>query len=257
MVLGLAALIVAAALVLFPSLISQYQPPAGGDEAQPKDQTASAQTASAQAGRDAVNGAGSAGSPVNLAWPAGRPLRIFFTGDSLTAGEFSTTEDTSFRRLVTAGLGKHGPVEAVGTYKSGDRLQDVASGFEIPGDADLAVIELGTNDLAANTDNELFTRQYKDYVNRVVAASPGTRLLCLGVWAPAAAAETAALDGAITAGCQAHGGQFVSLKELFDEAANRGPAGAPVWMGTRDTFHPNDAGHAAIAGAVLQRIASS
>lgn len=147
-------------------------------------------------------------------------------------------------------------MEEVGTYKSGYRLQDIASGFAIPRGAALAVIELGTNDLVTNTDTAVFARRYKEYLNRVAAASPDAKLLCLGVWGPAAG-RAAALDAAITAGCDAHGGEFVSLKELFDTAANRGPAGASVWLGTRDTFHPNDAGHAAIADAVLKRIASS
>lgn len=69
---------------------------------------------------------------MKLTWPEGRALRVFFSGDSLTAGEFSTTEDTSFRRLVTSRLGQRSPVEEVGTYKSGYRLQDIASGFAIP-----------------------------------------------------------------------------------------------------------------------------
>lgn len=103
----------------------------------------------------------------------------------------------------------------------------------------------------------MFARRYKEYLNRVAGAPPDAKFLCLGVWAPAAAGRAAALDAAIAAGCEAHGGQFVSLKELFDTAANRGPACAPVWLGTRDSFDPNDAGHAAIADAVLKRIASS
>jgi len=256
MVVALAALLVATALIAVLSL-SRQSPPPTADDAAAQDQKPQEQTAPAQAGPGTANAAEPGVDQLQLTWPQGRPLRVFFSGDSLTAGEFSTTEDTSFRRLVTAQVRQRGPVEEVGTYKSGYRLQEIASGFAIPQGAGLAVVELGTNDLAANTDNALFARQYKDYLNRVVAASPDAKLLCLGVWAPAAAGRTTALDAAITAGCQAHGGQFISLKELFDAPANRGPAGAPVWLGTRDTFHPNDAGHAAIADAVLQRIASS
>jgi lysophospholipase L1-like esterase len=253
---ALAALLLASVLIAVLSLNRQSEPSTAGGGPTPQGQKFQEQTGSAQAGQDAANAAEPGANQLKLSWPQGGPLRVFFSGDSLTAGEFSTTEDTSFRRLVTARLGQRGPVEEVGTYKSGHRLQDIASGFAIPQGAGLAIVELGTNDLAANTDNALFTRQYKEYLNRVVAASPDAKLLCLGVWAPAAASRTTALDAAITAGCQAHGGQFVSLKELFDAPNNRGPAGAPVWLGTRDTFHPNDAGHAAIADAVLQRIAS-
>ncbi|UKA70264.1 SGNH/GDSL hydrolase family protein [Arthrobacter sp. FW306-06-A] len=252
MVAGLAVLMVAAATVVFLSLNRVDRDPAAGNEAQPQEQTAST-----PAGPDAAIAAAPDAGQVKLTWPQEHPLRLFFSGDSLTAGEFSTTEDTSFRRLVTAGLGKRGAVEEVGTYKSGYRLQDVASGFAIPRGAGLAVVELGTNDLVTNTDTAVFARQYKEYLNRVAAASPDAKLLCLGVWAPAAAGRTAALDAAITAGCHAHGGQFISLKELFGTPANRGPAGDPVWLGSRDSFHPNDAGHAAIADAVLQRIAPS
>ncbi len=43
---------------------------------------------------------------------------------------------------------------------------------------------------------------------------------------------------------------YVSLEQLSDDATMSGPAGSPAFLGAADAFHPNDAGHAAIASVV-------
>lgn len=55
----------------------------------------------------------------------------------------------------------------------------------------------------------------------------------------------------IRSACEVEGGKFVRLNDLFETAANRGPAGKPAFGGTSDAFHPNDKGYAAIASRLL------
>src|SRR6185437_10509740 len=48
---------------------------------------------------------------VRLAFPKDRPLKVFYAGDSLGAGFYSSVQAKAYRPLITAELGKSGPVE--------------------------------------------------------------------------------------------------------------------------------------------------
>ena len=53
------------------------------------------------------------------------------------------------------------------------------------------------------------------------------------------------------------GGHFADIAPLYANEAYHGPLGRPTWVGPGDWFHPNDAGHAAIAAVVLRALAIS
>jgi lysophospholipase L1-like esterase len=44
------------------------------------------------------------------------------------------------------------------------------------------------------------------------------------------------------------------ISPLYTQPGTRGPAGRPTFLGPGDDFHPNSAGHAAIAEAIDARL---
>jgi hypothetical protein len=61
-------------------------------------------------------------------------------------------------------------------------------------------------------------------------------------------------DGIIQRLASSYGAIYVSLESLSDTPGLSGPAGLPTFLGFSDAFHPNDAGHAAIATSVEDAI---
>ncbi|WP_035771094.1 SGNH/GDSL hydrolase family protein [Arthrobacter sp. Br18] len=183
------------------------------------------------------------------------PSAVLLTGDSITEGWHATTEGSSFRGLVEEWLTEGGAESVFGTYQAGYTVQEVAEGFEIPRGMDLAVVELGTNDIGRNNAVDGFGVQYAAYLEDLEEASPGVRLVCLGVWHPASD-KTSAFDAVIESECTTRGGVFHRLSGLFGDAGLRGPEGVPTWVGDSDVFHPNDAGHERIAELVKQLVSA-
>lgn len=174
--------------------------------------------------------------------------RVLVTGDSLAAGFFASTEAQGFSPLVTGALGRVTPTTVSRAHQT---LSTVAGVTEVPPDLDLAVIELGTNDVGIPTPLADFEAQYGDLLARIRASSPDAALVCLGTWTH----DGAAYDEVIARSCAANAGRYVSLAGLFAVAELHGPAGRDTFVGTGDEFHPNDAGHRAIADAVLAVLA--
>ncbi|WZH35156.1 MAG: SGNH/GDSL hydrolase family protein [Microbacterium enclense] len=184
-------------------------------------------------------------TPTLLAVPrdANGSARALITGDSLAAGFFATSEDRGFSALLANALG---PVELTAVSRAHQTLTTVAGVTDVPPDLDLAVIELGTNDVGIPTPLADFDAQYADLVARIRASSPDAALICTGTWT----ADGAAYDEVIARVCAASGGRYVSLAGLFATPELRGPDGRDTFVGAGDDFHPNDAGHRAIADAV-------
>ncbi|WP_307387579.1 SGNH/GDSL hydrolase family protein [Microbacterium testaceum] len=173
---------------------------------------------------------------------------MLVTGDSLAAGFFASTEAQGFSSLVTGALGRVTPTTVSRAHQT---LSTVAGVTEVPPDLDLAVIELGTNDVGIPTPLADFEAQYGDLLGRIRTSSPDAALVCLGTWTH----DGAAYDEVIARSCAANAGRYVSLAGLFAVAELHGPAGRDTFVGTGDEFHPNDAGHRAIADAVLAVLA--
>ena len=80
--------------------------------------------------------------------------------------------------------------------------------------------------------------------------SPNAAVVCAGTWS----AQGIAFDAIIQQDCAAIRGHYVPLSGLYGVAANRAPEGALTFYGTADGVAPNDAGHRAIANALLKAI---
>lgn len=174
-------------------------------------------------------------------------VRMLVAGDSLAAGFFATTKDRGFIRLVADGIGS---VDVTGAAQAQQTLSTVAAVTDVPADVGVAVVELGTNDVGVPTPLADFEQQYASLLDRIRSTSPRAGLLCLGTWT----ADGAAYDEVIARTCAARGGIYVSLAGSFTNAEFHGPTGRETFAGAGDEFHPNDAGHRAIADAVLSAL---
>lgn len=178
------------------------------------------------------------------------PLRVLFVGDSLTYGAFASDEAHSYRHLVEASLAAHSKIETTFVGGSGKTSVDVIAAVGAQ-PYDFVILEIGTND-ATNLPEDAFPGNYENLVAKVRQASPDAALMCLGSWQTAWRVSQTNPD--ILKSCEAHGGVFRTLGDLWLNEANRGPDKRQTAFGVGDNFHPNDSGHAAIAERILTAI---
>ena len=203
-------------------------------------------------GQPAVKTPGMASSEVlgAQAAPADQALRgktYVALGDSISAGRFATTADQVFPALVARQLGMNLNLMAKSGARAAWALPLLASIDQAH--PALVTIELGTNDVGFNTPAADFAAQYDAIVNAV--SLPGTRVLCIGSWLP-----STVVDSVIEETCERHGGTYISLAGFYGDNSLHAQDGAPVYLGRADWFHPGNAGHAAIAQAVLAGLGS-
>lgn len=194
-----------------------------------------------------------AGPTPLFAIPEGRALTVLFAGDSLTQGSYASSDEGMFRSLVAAELLSVAEVAPTVTGQSGQTAGEAATEVAAPAAADISVIEYGTNDVVRSTV-ERFAVDYPTYLDRVQAASPGGMMLCLGAWG--APDQVADFDQIIKSECEARDGVFLRTTDLFINESNRAMTGdvLPSGFVVPDNFHPNDAGHAAIADRITDAL---
>ena len=165
--------------------------------------------------------------------------RLVVVGDSLAAGRIADSPDEAFPQLVAKATNAEPQVLGI----PGATTAQLAA-QPVPGPGDVVVVEAGTNDVINRTTRAQFAADYRALLAKVTAASPGAKLVCLSVWIPQDAGLPAAssYDATIRRECQ--DGTVVNVSSLADDPALR--AG--------DGFHPNSAGHAAIAKAIEAKL---
>ena len=180
--------------------------------------------------------------------------RVLFAGDSISVGRDAHLLPESFRAITSRHLKAAGTESITTIAKSGAKLNYIAHSKSLPKDLDLAIIELGTNDAGGKTPTDTFRKEYQNYLKRIRSVSPSVHFVCLGVWYRPETQIAQDLDTVIQQTCEANSGTFVSLSDLYSNAKNRGPRGMQTWKGKSDLFHPNTAGHLAIANRLLQEL---
>ena len=188
--------------------------------------------------------------------PGVGPSRVLFVGASVTRGYYSTNARDAYPaeldRLLIAG---RRPMRATIVAQPGARVAEAAA-WPLPLGQNIVVVHLVTNDFRRSTPLSAYRASYDRLLERLRWGSPRARLLCLGDWGPAVALNEADVpavdyDAVVNAACQARGGMFVPLSQVYADSRNRGPAGRPTPFGRSDRFHPNDSGQLAIAQTAL------
>lgn len=185
---------------------------------------------------------------VHVRVDAGDTFRVAVIGDSLDAGLYATERRLGFHPLLVQAWRAGGPVEDTPLNSLGGTTENALGNTDLPGGQHLVIVELGTNDVA-RTDHTTFRRDYQLLVDRLMDASPGAGLLCVGPWRPRDSARR--FEVIIKDICEGQGGAFRSIADLSENRDFKGPADIPTEFGPSDTFHPNDRGHRAIADRLL------
>jgi acyl-CoA thioesterase-1 len=182
--------------------------------------------------------------------------RVMFIGDSLLGGLYASQESKTWSVLVVSSLeSETGIIDVVPAPRKDlpRGTPTTTSSFDLsqmPRDLGLAVVELGTNDAGQDVDLDLFVKQYSLILDQIRSTSPNSYLVCLSTWRP-----SAAYDAAIEAACTTRPrASYADIGVLFDASGTRGPSGRDTPFGISDDFHPNDAGHRAIADTVLKSL---
>lgn len=182
--------------------------------------------------------------------------RIMFIGDSLLGGFYASAESASWSAHVIDTLRPEvGDVDVLPAPRKDlpPGTPTSTSSFNvarIPADLGLAVVELGTNDAGADVPVDVFAKQYSAILDQIRNTSPNSYVLCLSPWPPSTAYTTI-----IVSECtERPRTSYVDISKFYNARGMRGPAGIETPNGTSDNFHPNDAGHRAIADAVLQAL---
>jgi acyl-CoA thioesterase-1 len=206
-----------------------------------------------------LNGCGST-CRVLAATSTPAPTHILFVGDSLTVGFAATTAAQSYAEIVVATL--HG-VRINDSAQYGISALGVAQNFAItlpPSGSDDIVVELGTNDGESPAD---FSTAYGQLLADLRQLNPTAHFVCVSPWQDPTSGNQSVNWASIQSACRQQHGSAVDIYPFFLNNSFHGPSGATTFLtGTRgfpdvrDSFHPNDAGHAAIAQAVLAALAS-
>lgn len=183
---------------------------------------------------------------------------LAFVGDSLTAGYFASDTPYGYPVLTAQASGMSywvGAQYGVTAVYTAATMQASPKTKAVPGDALYVVVELGTNDVVASGETLTdFETAYGYILSRVHRDAPQALVVCLSTWRdPTAGAIRSgyAYNNAIASRCSDAGGTYVFIGDLFLDGALHGPAGVVTAFGVSDWFHPNNAGHAAIANRVI------
>jgi lysophospholipase L1-like esterase len=183
------------------------------------------------------------------AQPADGGKRLVVVGDSLAFGRFADTQEDAFPQKLAAALhARLDVLAAPGVTTAQLGAQDV------PGGGDVVVVEAGTNDFLYQTPRRRFADDYRALLAKAKAASPGAKLVCLTTWTPKdlppAKIPASFYDTTIRREC----GTVADLSAIASRPGTRGPEGRATYLGPGDAFHPNSAGHTAIARAIEARL---
>ncbi|MCC6483822.1 MAG: SGNH/GDSL hydrolase family protein [Armatimonadetes bacterium] len=190
--------------------------------------------------------------------------RIWFLGDSLTAGYDASAESACFRTVATASLQAaallqdagalviHSANQYGGKVKDGVRQAIAEASFA----ADIAVLQFGENDRPYAV---AFPEQYARLIAQFQREGRRPLIVAFSIWAPTPDAYSAAVNADIRALVETSGGAFVDIQAAASDPLNREEGRDVTWLGDEqhtlsDSFHPNDRGHAKMATALIDAL---
>lgn len=184
--------------------------------------------------------------------------RVWFIGDSLTAGYDAESAQASFPAVAAAALAAMRPGSAANVLNANQYGGRVADGIrqalaDLSFLPDLVVLQLGENDRPWSL---AFTAAYAILIEQLHREGRRPLVAACSVWDPNADEDYALMSADIEGLVTAAGGVFVPLTAACEDPANRQAGRDVSWLNdpehtVSDDFHPNDAGHAAIARALV------
>ena len=170
---------------------------------------------------------------------------IAFFGDSVSVGFGASDRNLGYVARVSGWLRTHGKRVTETVHAKGGVPVGYWAYSPVPTHLDVAVIELGTNDVRLGTSSARFAYLYRTLTSRIRAANPKAHLICLSIWPHIGGSS---LDGVINAQIRAVcPGTYVDITGLRDLPHIR----------SSDGFHPNDVGYRLIAQAVESKLKTS
>lgn len=206
-------------------------------------------------------------------FPTDRPAILGVVGDSVTQrGSFASVVTNSWVELVRTRIAAQCPqgvtrIDSVGHHDAyGNTCLGTIDTY--PSGCDLVLVGLGTNDCRQqdSSGNWVYSPSQtyasaQTVYSTVAAQNPGAVVFGLGVWDQSmltwynAGSRVVRWDALIGERCHEAGGIWVSVSDLWDYSPNRLPTGVAAFGGFQtDGFHPNDAGHAAIAARAINAL---
>jgi lysophospholipase L1-like esterase len=203
----------------------------------------------------------SPGRPAHAPAAAATPLRIAFLGDSLTIGLHASSPETMYRSLLLDRLeALHAESRAFAVFQDPYGMTDDALARVDPlldWDPDVVVLEIGHHEVfAPESEVALFEARYERLLGLLQGsgASVIAGTLAWLNYAPGSAefATAQRLNATIRALCARRG---IAVADLWGATLNRSDylsrladsSFIPPFIG--DDYHPNDAGHRALAEA--------
>ena len=183
---------------------------------------------------------------------------VVFVGDSITAGWINDGAH-AYPILTISGLYGHNTGNAwyqlvkgrSGAISAGALLDLQTFGVQ-PKNANLMVVELGTNDMV-HMSAATFKTNYQSLISYLIANSPNVQLVCLGPWRAATDNfgydTTPAYESAAQSVCKDATNSTALYLDLSALYANKSYHNT-----TGDTFHPNNAGAQAIANEIVNAV---
>lgn len=197
--------------------------------------------------------------------PPGVYPRLLMIGDSITAGTGAGNVHRAWPETLAHLLRARNPGSGAAWLAIGlagdstSQMLATLSALRLSAQADLVVVELGTNDWGQARPLTTFRADYAALLALVLAGNPTARLVCLTGWPHGVGGATArnalgltmaAYDSVIRQVCAEvqPGSVTVDLTPVYAPWADHD---------SFDSYHPTDAGHAAIARAIAAALSGS
>jgi lysophospholipase L1-like esterase len=190
----------------------------------------------------------------------GPAVHLVWLGDSTAAGMGASTPDDALPRVVAHELvaGGSPPIDLTSLAVSGATVADVLHQQvgHVPVDADLVVIDIGSNDVTHLTSRSAFRSHYTEVLDRLPKR---TKVVLLGVpdlGSPTRLPQPLRFIAGVRGGTLDAVVQALARKRhlgYVDIAGSTGPAFRrhPAKYLSADHYHPSDAGYRLWAAAVV------
>lgn len=187
-----------------------------------------------------------------------RSLRYSYIGASVTRGWYVTSLESGYPAVSAHMMAREErrDVDWRVVALPGAPIATVLT-WPVPAGEDVVVIHVVSDDFLYGTPLDVYRTRYRELLDKVRAASPRAKIVCLGDWGKVGAVDREGLmayqyDQIVHDACTAEAGVYVPINGDYDMPGSRGPIGhASLFGPAHGDFHPNDFGNKLIAESVV------